>query len=63
MRQRGSIRKARAEVQALAKKSKLIDRDAAWKSKRAALEGVYLVERSAGRELAYAAYRQREPKP
>ena len=37
-----------------------IDRDAAWKAKRAALESVYLVERSAGRELAYAAYRDRE---
>jgi 4-alpha-glucanotransferase len=60
VRQRGRIRKARAEVQALAKKSKQIDRDAVWRAKRAALESVYLVERSAGRELAYAAYRQRE---
>jgi 4-alpha-glucanotransferase len=60
VRQRGSIRKARTEVQALAKNSKRIDRDAAWRAKRAALENVYLVERSAGRELAYAAYRQRE---
>ena len=38
----------------------LIDRDAAWKAKRAALESVYRVERSAGRQLAYAAYRERE---
>jgi 4-alpha-glucanotransferase len=60
VRQRGSIRKLRLEVQGLAKKAKLIDRDAAWKAKRAALESVYKVERSAGRELAYAAYRQRE---
>jgi 4-alpha-glucanotransferase len=60
VRQRGSIRKARIEVQALAKKAKLIDRDAAWKAKRAALQTVYKVERSAGRELAYAAYRRRE---
>jgi 4-alpha-glucanotransferase len=60
VRQRGRIRKARAEVQALAKKSKQIDRDAVWRAKRAALESVYLVERSAGREVAYAAYRQRE---
>lgn len=60
VRQRGNIRKLRLEVQALAKKAKLIDRDAAWKAKRAALESVYKVERSAGRELAYAAYRQRE---
>jgi 4-alpha-glucanotransferase len=60
VRQRGRIRKARVEVQGLAKKSKRIDRDAAWRAKRVALENVYLVERSAGRELAYAAYRQRE---
>ena len=60
VRQRGSIRKARIEVQALAKKAKLIDRDAAWKAKRAALQTVYKVERSAGRELAYAAFRRRE---
>ncbi|AGB23539.1 4-alpha-glucanotransferase [Mycobacterium sp. JS623] len=60
VRQRGTVRKLRLDVQALAKKAKLIDRDAAWKAKRAALESVYKVERSAGRELAYAAYRQRE---
>jgi 4-alpha-glucanotransferase len=60
VRQRGSIRKARVEVQALAKKSNRIDRDAAWKAKRSALESVYRVKRSAGRELAYTAYRQRE---
>ncbi|MDT7766253.1 MAG: 4-alpha-glucanotransferase [Mycobacterium sp.] len=56
----GRIRRARAEVQALAKKAKRIDRDTAWKAKRAALESVHVVERSAGRELAYAAYRERE---
>jgi 4-alpha-glucanotransferase len=60
VRQRGSIRKARVEVQAHAKKSKRIDRDAVWKAKRGALESVYRVERSAGRELAYAAYCHRE---
>ena len=37
-----------------------IDRDAAWKAKRAALKLVYRVPRTAGRELAYAAYRDRE---
>ena len=57
VRQRGRIRKARVEVQAVAKKAKRIDRDAAWKAKRDALESVYRVKRSAGRELAYAAYR------
>jgi len=60
VRQRGGIRKARVEAQASAKKAKRIDRDAAWNAKRAALESVYGVKRSAGRELAYAAYRQRE---
>jgi 4-alpha-glucanotransferase len=60
VRPRGTIRKARKEIQARAGRAELIDRDAAWKAKRAALERVYLVERSAGRELAYAAYRDRE---
>src|SRR6478752_8257635 len=44
VRRRGNIRKLRLEVQALAKKARLIDRDAAWKAKRAALESVYKVE-------------------
>jgi 4-alpha-glucanotransferase len=60
VRHRGRIRKARAEAAAHADRSELIDRDAAWKAKRAALESVYLVDRSAGRELAYDAYRARE---
>jgi 4-alpha-glucanotransferase len=60
VRRRGRIRKARAEAQAHAQRADLIDRDAAWKAKRAALESVYVIERSAGRELAYAAYRERE---
>jgi 4-alpha-glucanotransferase len=54
------LRKARAVAQAHAKASELIDRDRAWKVKRAALKSVYQAPRSAGRELAYAAYRQRE---
>jgi len=37
-----------------------IDRDAAWAAKRAALRLVYVVPRSAGREIAYRAYRERE---
>jgi 4-alpha-glucanotransferase len=57
---RGELRKARSVAQARAKKSKLIDRDSVWKIKRAALKAVYRVKRSAGRELAYAAYRTRE---
>ncbi|HYP44331.1 MAG TPA: 4-alpha-glucanotransferase [Propionibacteriaceae bacterium] len=37
-----------------------IDRDAAWAAKRAALEIVRAVPRTAGRELAYRAYRTRQ---
>jgi 4-alpha-glucanotransferase len=57
---RGELRKARSVAQARAKKSRLIDRDSVWKIKRAALRAVYRVKRSAGRDLAYAAYRARE---
>jgi 4-alpha-glucanotransferase len=60
VRVRRRLRKARAGVQARADARELIDRDAAWKVKRAALKRVYRVEKSAGRELAYAAYRDRE---
>jgi 4-alpha-glucanotransferase len=60
VRNRSEFRKARAAAQARAKASDLIDRDSAWKSKRAALKAVYRVPRSAGRELAYGAYRKRE---
>jgi 4-alpha-glucanotransferase len=60
VRPRGTLRKEQKEAQALAEKAKRIDRDAVWKAKRAALERVYVAERSAGRELAYAAFRQRE---
>src|SRR5262245_44877179 len=58
--QRGRIRRARVKVQARADRAKRIARDAAWKAKRTELESVYRVERTAGRELAYAAYRNRE---
>jgi len=37
-----------------------IDRNIAWTAKRAALRLVHSVPRSAGREIAYRAYRQRE---
>ncbi len=60
VRHRGRIRRARSETQARAARAKRIDRDAVWKAKRAALESIYLVERSAGRDLAYAAFRDRE---
>ncbi len=60
VRHRGRIRKAQAQVQARARRSRRVDRDGAWKAKRAALESLYLVEFSAGREIAYQAYRERE---
>ncbi|MDV3126218.1 4-alpha-glucanotransferase [Mycobacterium sp. 21AC1] len=60
MRRRAGIREARAAIQARAAGAALIDRDAAWQAKRVALEQVYRVSRSAGRELAYTAYRARE---
>ena len=60
VRRRGRIREARIELRDSALQAELIDRDTAWKAKRAALESVYRVERSAGRQLAYAAYCERE---
>ncbi|OBK78759.1 4-alpha-glucanotransferase [Mycobacterium sp. 1274761.0] len=60
VRQRGRIRKARTELQTKTRRAELIDRDAAWKAKRAALETVYRVKRSAGRQLAYNVFRERE---
>ncbi|HKV21035.1 MAG TPA: 4-alpha-glucanotransferase [Mycobacterium sp.] len=58
--QRGRIRRKRLEVQSDARRAELIDRDAAWTAKRDVLMSVYRVERSAGRQLAYEAYRARE---
>lgn len=60
LRHRGRLRRSRTEVQARARRRELIDRDSAWRAKRAALATIYRVERSAGRELAYAGYRVRE---
>lgn len=60
VRHRGRIRKARLAVQSRADRSAQIDRDRSWKAKRAALETVYQVEFSAGRQIAYDAYCARE---
>lgn len=57
---RGPVRELRTAVNEHADRQPTIDRDAAWRAKRAALEHVYRVERSAGRELAYRAYRDRQ---
>lgn len=60
VRGRNGIRKSREAVQARAAKTDLVDRDAAWRAKRAALAKVYEVPWSAGRHLAYTAYCTRE---
>ncbi|MDT5174118.1 MAG: 4-alpha-glucanotransferase, partial [Mycobacterium sp.] len=57
---RGRVRQLRDEVQDRADRTDSINRDAAWTAKRAALKLIYRVPRSAGRELAYAAFRARE---
>ncbi len=60
LRKRGRVRRLRDHLQQHADSLDAIDRDAAWKAKRAALSLVYRVPRSAGRELAYAAFCARE---
>lgn len=60
VRHRGRIRGVRSAANRHADRTPTIDRDAAWQAKRTALEQVYRVERSAGRDLAYAAYRGRQ---
>jgi 4-alpha-glucanotransferase len=60
LRKRSRVRRLRKEVQHHAASLDSIDRDAAWKAKRAALKLVYRVPRTAGRALAYEAYCDRE---
>ncbi|WP_077090790.1 4-alpha-glucanotransferase [Mycobacterium rhizamassiliense] len=57
---RGRLRRLRSDVQHRAGQLDAIDRDSAWAAKRESLELVYEVPRSAGRELAYAAFLNRE---
>lgn len=47
-------------VKNAARNSDIIDRDAVWAAKRKALELIYRVPRSAGRELAFTAFVERE---
>ena len=47
-------------MQARAAKSAIIDRDSVWAAKRKALNLVYRIPRSAGRELAFEAFKDRE---
>jgi 4-alpha-glucanotransferase len=57
---RRRIRRLRAELRAHTGKFDGIDRDAIWNAKRRALKAIYAVRRSAGRELAYRAFCDRE---
>jgi len=57
---RNEVLELHAELTRRAAKLDGIDRDAAWKAKRRALKLVHRVKRSAGRELAYGAFRARE---
>jgi 4-alpha-glucanotransferase len=57
---RGRLRRLRADVQQQAGRLDAIDRDTAWTAKREALKLLHRAPRSAGRELAYAAFRERE---
>ena len=57
---RATIEKLRARLHADLDGVDAIDRDASWTAKAAALRLVHAVPRSAGREIAYAAYRERE---
>ena len=57
---RGRVRRLRSDVQHRAGQLDSIDRDSAWAAKREALKLLHRVPRSAGRELAYAAFCERE---
>jgi len=60
LRKRRRVWRLREDVQRHAASLDAIDRDTAWAAKRAALEQVYRVALTAGRELAYAAFCARE---
>ena len=57
---RDRVHNRRKAVQARAHKHSGIDRDGIWAAKRKALYLVYRVPRTAGRELAFEAFKQRE---
>lgn len=57
---RSRVRALRDALLADPRTTDTIDRDAAWGAKRAALQVVYESARSAGRELAFQAYKDRE---
>jgi 4-alpha-glucanotransferase len=57
---RSRVRRLRSEAQQGAGRVDAIDRDGSWAAKRAALKLLHQEPRSAGRELSYAAFRDRE---
>jgi 4-alpha-glucanotransferase len=60
LKKRSRVRRLRSEVQERAGRIDAIDRDSSWAAKRAALKMLHQEPRSAGRELSYAAFRERE---
>jgi 4-alpha-glucanotransferase len=59
VRTRHTVRKLRDAVQA-GTSSYSIDRDTAWAAKHLALKEIYRIPRSAGRQLAFEAFKERE---
>jgi len=57
---RATIERLRSELHAVLDGVDAIDRDTSWAAKTKALRLLHAVPRSAGREVAYAAYRSRE---
>ncbi len=57
---RAEVERLAAEVHAALDDLDAIDRDTSWTAKRRALRLVHAVPRTPGRELAYAAFRERE---
>jgi 4-alpha-glucanotransferase len=57
---RGRVRRLQRACAQQARKADTIDRDAAWAAKREALHLLYRVPRSAGRQQAFDAFRERE---
>ena len=57
---RDRVHKRREAVQSRARKSDVIDRDVVWAAKRKALHLIYRIPRSAGRQLAFEAFKDRE---